>query len=124
MATIEEGLIAYVEANVASAGKGYPMQVPQDAAYPAWSYQVTGDEQSLALDGPMAWYEARFSLSFLSVTYANSKAAANALRAALDGYRGAMGGKTVQFCKALVSDDWADLHDMPVARLEVTINYV
>lgn len=124
MASIEEGLVAFVEANVASAGQGFPVQVPQDCVYPAWSYQVMSDEESLAHDGALGWYKLSVTLIFISRTYALSKAAANALRAALGGYHGLMGSRSVQFCKCRVSDGWADVHNLPAAVLDVEVNYV
>jgi hypothetical protein len=125
MATIEEGIVAFVEASVASAGKGYPVQVPQKASYPAWAYEVTGDVESLTHSGRTGWHEARVSLLFLAASYSTVKGIANALRAAFDGYVGAMGTKTVQYCHVVnVADTWADMHDMPAARLDLVINYV
>jgi hypothetical protein len=125
MATIEEGLISFIESNVASAGKGYPLLVPQDAAYPAWSYEVTTEEQTLTHSGPAGWYEVRVTVLFIGTTYALARAAADALRSALDGYVGAMGTRTVQYCHVSnQSASWADLHDMPAARLDLILNYV
>ena len=123
-ATIEEGLVSYIEANVASVGKGYPLNVPQDAAYPSWAYEVSSDEPELTMEGPTGWHQARMTLMFLAPTYAGGKAAANAVVAALNGYKGAMGGKTVQYCHATASDAWSDMHIMPVAKIDITIDYV
>jgi hypothetical protein len=125
MATFEEGLKVFVETNVPSAGSGHPNQVPQDAAYPCWAYEVTSDIESLTHSGRTGWHSARVTLTFLAASYSAVKSISNALRGALDGYVGAMGTKSVQYCHVEQAVDlYADLHDLPAARLELVFNYV
>jgi hypothetical protein len=127
--TIEEALKAFVETNVPSAGPGYPLQVPGDAGLPAWSYQTVDDDQLLAHDRPTGFHKARIQLDLMATEagglsdYANAKAIAAAAIAALDGYQGSMSGIDVDYCHAIPSDDWADIHQLPVQRLDVRINY-
>ncbi len=129
MTTIEEALKAFIEAQAASAGPGYPMEVPADAAIPAWSYQTIDDEQVLGHAGGTGFQKARIQLNFMAqeagglTDYANAKAIAAAVIAVLDGYRGAMSDRNVDYCHATTSDDWADIHQLPVQKLDVLINY-
>ena len=129
MTTMVEGLKAYIEAQVPTAGKGYPYEVPQDADYPAWSYQAIDDDQLLAHSGGTGFYTARLQLDFMAketVTesdYAIIKTIAASVRTKLDGFRGNMNGVQIEYCKTTQSDDWADIHKLPVQRFDVTINY-
>lgn len=127
--TIEEALKAFIEANVPSAGPGYPLQAPGDAALPAWSYQTVDDPQQIAHDGATGFHMARVQVEFMATAgggrtdYANAKLIQAAATAALDGYRGAMSDRQVDYCHVLPSDDWADIHQLPAVRLDIRINY-
>jgi hypothetical protein len=130
MTVLEEGIKAYIEAQVASAGKGYPIEVPVDADFPAWAYETVSDEQVLAHSGATGYYKARMQLSFMddesavSSDYALVKAIAAAVRAKLDGYKGTMGSTVyVKYCQSTLNDEWADTHKLPVQRFDVIIHY-
>ena len=120
--SIEASLLAKIQADVPSAGKGYPLDVPQDAA-PAWAYQTIDDEPVLAHNGPINFRKARVQITLIAVDYSTAKTLSTAVRTALDGFKGVMYGTQVEYCKTTISDDWADLHKLPVARLDVMINY-
>ena len=129
MTTLAEGLKAYLEAQVPAAGNGYPYEVPQDADYPAWSYQVIDDDQLLSHSGGTGFVTARLQLDFMAKEtvsesdYAIIKGIAATARTKLDGFKGDMNGVQVEYCKTTQSDDWADIHKLPVQRFDVTINY-
>ena len=130
MTVLEEGIKAYIEAQVASAGKGFPIEVPVDEAFPAWAYETISDEQELAHSGGMGFYKARMMLTFMddesavASDYALVKGIAAAVRAKLDGYKGTMGSTVyVKYCKSTLSDEWADTHKLPVQRFDVIIHY-
>lgn len=129
MATIEEGLKAYIEAQVTAAGKGYPREVPVDAAFPAWSYQVVSDDEMLSHGGRTGFAKARIQCNFLAKEtsslsdYSIIKSIATTARNALDGYQGSMSGVQVDYCKTELSDDWADVHKLPVQRFDVILHY-
>lgn len=129
MSTIQEGLVTYLEAQVPTAGKAYPLEVPQDASYPAWSYQVIDDEQVLSHGGAIAYHKARIQIDIIvqgtaSVgAYAKASGLAGLMRTALDGYKGNMGTVPVKFCKTMQSDDWAELHNLPAEKIDVLIHY-
>ncbi len=127
--TIEEGLKAYIEAQVSGIGKGYPIDVPQDADYPAFAYQTIDDDELLAHDGPTGFVSARIQISIVakdtdtSSGYGASKALANSLRAKLDGFQGNMNGVQVDYCKTTAADDWAEIHQLPVQSVDVILRY-
>lgn len=130
MTVLEEGVKAYIEAQVTSAGKGFPIEVPVDEVFPAWAYETISDEQELAHSGGTGFYKARMMLTFMddesavSSDYALVKAIAASVRAKLDGYKGTMGSTVyVKYCKTTLSDEWADTHKLPVQRFDVIIHY-
>lgn len=130
MTTLVEGLKAYLEAQVTSIGNGYPVEVPQDASYPAWSYQVIDDDQSLTHSGATGFSQARVQIDIMAQEtaslsgYGAAKGLADAVRTKLDGFSGTMGGVTVGYCHVTMSDDWADIHNLPVASIDVLISYI
>ena len=129
MSVLEEGLKAYLEAQVPAAGKGYPVEVPTDADFPAWAYQTIDDEQLLGHGGGVGLYFARIQLDFIAKEtgsasdYSVLKGIASTARAALDGFKGDWSGVKIKFCKTTLSDDWTDIHELPVQRFDVRINY-
>lgn len=130
MTVLEEGIKAYIEAQVTSAGKGYPIEVPEDADFPAWAYETLNDEQLLAHSGGTGYYEARMQLNFMAKESANTsaygvvKGIAASARAKLDGYKGTMGSTVyVKYCKTTLNDDWADTYKLPIQRFDVIIHY-
>ncbi len=130
MTTIVEGLKAYLETQVSGIGNAYPVEVPQDASYPAWSYQLIDDDQTLAHDGGTGYCKARVQIDIIAKETVNLSAygvasgLAKSVRAKLDGFKGTMGGVQVEYCKTTQSDDWADLHNLPVASFDVMIHYI
>ncbi|HEY6072455.1 MAG TPA: hypothetical protein VIV15_03455 [Anaerolineales bacterium] len=129
MTVVQAGLKAYIEAQVPGAGKSYPFQVPQDADYPAWSYQVVDDEQLLSHAGGTGFYKARIQIDLnaketaSASAYGNASAIATQIRQKLDGFKGNMNGVQVKYCKTMLSDDFADQKQLPTVRLDVLINY-
>lgn len=129
MTTIVEGLRTYLEAQVTAIGKGYPVEVPQDASYPSWSYQVIDDDQMLSHSGGTGYSKCRIQIDIMAKEtallsgYGVAQGLAAAVRAKLDGYKGLMGSVQVEYCKSTLSDDWADIHNLPVASIDVIIHY-
>ena len=128
MSSIEEGLVAYLEAQVTAAGKGYPQQIPQDVET-GWAYTVISDNQTIGHGGGVNFYKARIQMDLKAVPTASASAykvalgLRQAIRVKLDGYKGAMGGAAVQFCKTEISDEWADAQESPSTRFDILINY-
>ena len=130
MTTLAAGLKAYLEAQVTGIGSGYPVEVPQDASYPAWSYQVIDDDQDLSHAGGTGFCKARVQIDIMAKessslsAYGIAQGLAKSVRAKLDGFKGNMNGVQVEYCHTSLSDDWADLHNLPVASFDVMINYI
>lgn len=120
--TIETALASFVES--VSGLKLYPILVPQNATLPAISYQVIRDDQVLYHGSQSNFYKAQIQLSVVCANYEQAVNLRNVLRNALDGYTGNMAGiKQVFRCSTSMSDDWAELHELPAARLDVSISY-
>lgn len=129
MASIEEGLKAYLEVQVTAAGKGFPIEVPQDEALPAWAYQTVDDIGDLAHNGRTGFVRARIQIEVTAQetatqsAYGAAKGIAEEMRQALDGFKGDMNGVQVDFCHTTLSDDWADLRKLPQQKFDVIIHY-
>lgn len=121
------GLVTWMASNVASAGNGYPQEVPQGVE--GWSYSVVSDKQDLGHGGALNFYKARIQVDLQYNATASKSAAmvtheiADAMRAALDGYKGAMGSASVKFCQTEITDDWAQTSESPSVRFDIVINY-
>lgn len=100
MATIEEALRAILIGNAGVsalvAGRVYPVVMPQGAALPAVAYQRISANRQHNLAGPGGLTRVRFQLTNIASTYSSMKALANAVRVAVDGYRGTVSGVFVQ----------------------------
>lgn len=121
------GLVTYIAANVASAGNAYPQEVPQGVS--GWSYSVISDIQELGHGGALNFYKARIQADLQYDASASKSAAlvtheiADAMRAALDGFKGAMGSAAVKYCKTEITDDWAEASESPSVRFDIVIHY-
>lgn len=129
MASIEEGLKAFLEAQVPTAGKGFPIEVPQDETLPAWAYQTVDDIGDLAHDGATGFTRGRIQIAVTAKetltesAYGAAKGIAEEMRQALDGFKGDMNGAQVEFCHTTLSDDWADLRKLPQQKFDVILHY-
>ena len=126
MADIEEGLVTFIEAQAPSAGKGYPLVVPQDLS--GWAYQrIPNQGEDLAHDGPTGFVRGRFQITVTGggeTPYSDAKTNARAIATALHGYKGLMGTTTVYYCRVQsIADEWADAQKLPVQRLDIAMNY-
>jgi hypothetical protein len=84
--TGDAGVAALVVARI------YPNVVPQDIAMPAVAYQRISTVRDMAHDGPTGVAHARFQFTISASTYSSARNVANAIRVALDGFSGLMGG--------------------------------
>lgn len=72
----------------------YPVSIPQDQTLEAIAYQRTPDEgEYLAHDGAVGMEKARVQVTCQAQKYAEAKALAQAVRVALQGFRGLMGAE-------------------------------
>jgi len=107
--SIETGLLTYLKTDtdlMALVGNGdspltcriYPVRLPQNWTAPAITYQRISGPRLQSLSGPSGRAHPRYQFDILDGTYASVRVAADKLRAALDGYTGAMGSETVGAC--------------------------
>ncbi len=93
---IEEALYYHLSHDagviILAGARGYPQVIPQDASLPAWAYQRISGPRLLAHDGPTGLASPRFQITCTGNTYGEAKNLCNAIRVALDGFRGLMGG--------------------------------
>ena len=125
MITIEEGLTAFLSANAGLTaligGRVYANKLPQGVTLPALTYQRISSPRRHTHDsnGATGTAHPRFQLDCWSTTYEGAKDIADALRSALNGYRGTMGAVdpvTVQ--SALIDDEsFDDYADAGIVRL-------
>lgn len=99
----------------------YPRKLPQGPTLPAIAYQRIDTRRLHDLDGPDGLPRARVQLSMWAASVADAEALAAAVRARLDGYRGAWGDVTVGSCLC-VSD--GDLDDPETGRAGVRQDYM
>ena len=97
MSTIEESLVdrlADTGAVTTLVGSRiYPNMIPQDAALPALAYQKISGVRNKFHDGP-GYARSRVQMTARAATYASAKTVINAVRVALEGFRGLLGGST------------------------------
>lgn len=70
----------------------YPLLVPQEQAYPAVAYQVISKYRTASQSGKNQIVEARIQYTINASTYTSLRSVAAAVRAALEGFTGVMGG--------------------------------
>lgn len=133
MITIEEGLAAFLVANAGVnaliSGRVYPNKLPQDVTLPAITYQRIDSPRIHAHDSSGATGTARPRMQIDcwaggSEPYKSAKAISDAVRAALDGYRGTFGTvNPVTVQSALIQNErWNDQADAGVGRM--TCDYI
>lgn len=93
--TVEEALYTHLtdDAGVAAlvSARVYPLVAPQDVARPYLVYQRISTPRVRSHSGPSGLAHPRFQITAVASTYGSARSLANAVRAALDGYSGAMG---------------------------------
>lgn len=84
-------------------------KAPQDVASPYIVISKISGPREKSHDGPVGLAHPRFQLSAFAITYGVAKAVIAALQAALDGYKGMMGGDDGVFVGGAFYDDENDL---------------
>ena len=74
----------------------YPNNVPQDVALPFLAYTITAVEPTMTKDVKSPLDVIRFSVDCYSTNYDMTMQIANAVRAALDGYKNTINSQNVQ----------------------------
>lgn len=129
MATIEEAIYALLTAD---AGVGqllstriYPQAIPQDAALPAVAYQRISGPRILAHDGPTGMARARIQITVQGTMYSSAKGVAEAIRQALDGYKGpvVVGSEAVEIEVASLANE-IDGYEFETAGEVIRLDFV
>lgn len=100
--TIEAGLVTYL-ATVAGvtnlvAARIYPHKAPQGGTVPYITYQVVSEPHEHNMAGAAGLTTARVQFDCVDDDDVGAAAVGEALRAAMQGYRGAMGSSAVRRC--------------------------
>jgi len=120
---IEEALYEHLKNNAGVfalvGNRIYPIEAPQEAALPYLVYQRISGLRVRSHSGPSGLAHPRFQITGAAVTYPALRSVMNAVRVALDGFRGTMGGG-VGVGAALVENEM-DSEESFVSRLDVVI---
>lgn len=138
-ASLREAVVAHLKADQAVAlvvgSRVYPLVIPQSpsAIYPALAVQVIAIERPRQLDGPVSITNATVQIAAASKLFRETVAATEAVRQALDGFRGTLGAglATIDVVESVLrterdlSDDAADGTGRPYLRtvVEYLIRY-
>lgn len=100
MTTVEEALVTYLKANTTLASKIgdriYSQHVPQSSILPCVVYQRISSNRVLTHDqSSSGLVQAVYQFDVYSTTYLNALEVADALRGALQGYKGTLSGINV-----------------------------
>ncbi len=124
---LNEAIYAWWQANstlCALAGSRlYPQRLPQSSAYPAAVYQQVSEVGDMAHDGPLDLFKAVYQFDCYGGSLKQAKTLALALRQQLNGYKGTVGGVTIEvvFFVNMV-DDFGDALD--VYRVSVDFRFM
>jgi len=102
----------------------YPLVAPQDAARPYLVYQRISTPRVRSHSGPSGLAHPRFQITGVAASYSAARGLANAVRAALDGYSGAMGSAPGVQTAAFVdneNDGYSDGIPAYIFRLDVIL---
>ena len=94
--TIETAITRHLTENAGLAGvlggRVYPKRMPQNPTYPTIVYHRISGAREHSHDGSSGLAHPRFQLDLWAKTHIAAKDLAEKVRAALDGYKGVMGG--------------------------------
>ena len=100
MAELEEAVYSRLSGNASVAAivstRIYPQKIPQEAALPAVAYSRISATRVKAHAAPTGLARARVQVTCVAASYSVVKGLATAVRKALEGVMGTVGGVTVQ----------------------------
>lgn len=114
MASIDESLVSILQASSAVTAicgqRIYPLYARQTAAKPLVIYQRISSVREHSHDGPSGLARPRFQFRCVANSFSEARGLADAVRGALDGYQGTVGGVRIDailFENELDADDVA-----------------
>lgn len=105
----------------------YPFEIPQNLDDAPFAVIIASIERTHSKDGPTGNARATVQISTWSSRVLEAEAAMNAIRRALDGYRGPMGGLEIGAVRSGTESDLDDAWDRVDLRgigIQFTIDYV
>jgi len=110
--SLRDGLVAHLKANAGVAAlvvdRVYHEGMPQNVVYPAVAYAKTSVERFQTLAGPSSLVKARVNVDVWAKTSAEAIALADAVKDALDGVTGSLGGLSIQSCSYVSEADLSE----------------
>lgn len=98
--SLETGLVNHLKADPALAAlvgsRVYHETLPQNPTYPALAYARTSSQRSMTLSGPIALTQVRLAIDVWARSSSEMLAVSAALKGALDGVTGDLGGQNIQ----------------------------
>ena len=119
MSAFEDGFYVYLQTKSSITNlvgtRIYPLRMPQrsassDTVYPCITYQRISSRPVKHMTAAAPLQEARLQVDCWAATYASADALADALRLALDGYRGLWGSDVIRCCHL---ENTMALHEEP-----------
>lgn len=117
---IEADLKAFLDTTVGHS-RVYPLIVPQGVTLPAVTYQTVSDPSELESGGVVDLVAGRFQITSIGATYLEAKTLANTIKAALNGYRAAMGASDVQ---AVTIEGHLEDHEEQTGRFTIAQDFI
>lgn len=121
----EGGLRAHLEADAsvgALAGSLWSGRIPEGAAHPAVLIRRISTVRELAQDGPAGWADVRTQVDVYADGYAEAHNLATAIRRAVGGYSGGLGGADVRGLMVAAERDLFEEHAAGEGRHRVSMD--
>jgi len=122
---IEENLYSYLTNDAAIAAlvgtRVYPLTAEQGASLPLLVYQRVSTPREVSQSGSSGLAHPRFQISCLAASYGDAVALANAVVAALNGYKGTFGAGSIQ---ASFVDTELDVYDFDTNRYRRIVDVI
>jgi hypothetical protein len=128
LTTLEEGLVGYLRADPAVAAltgtRQYFNRLPQNPVYPSLRLQRVSTPRLMTLGGPSGLAAPRFQIDCYADHHAEALALAEAVRAALDGFHGAMNGAAVLWCSSVdEAGEWEEAVNKSRQRIDLVFGH-
>jgi len=120
---LEQGIVAVIDGASPQIGTLYPNILPPNPTYPAITYTRVSTFQPTILDGVDTLTEVRVQFDIWGTSVGSVKNAASDLRTLLNGYRGDLGGVTIQYCKFDDENDFAEI-DGDLESRRVSMDFI
>jgi len=129
MSSPDAGLVAAILANatvISLVGtRVYHGERPQTSILPAIAWKRSGVQREMLLDGPSGMATAYYELEVIAETSAQSRTIADAVRSAVHGVTGNLGGATVRLAMVTTELDVSDVDgDLKVRHVLMDIEII